>query len=549
MEEDSPTYMQLPEKHLVDNCINNQKKHYALFVSLCLAMGNVADAVEIMCVGFIMTEISYLSSLNKELLSAAVFMGMLIGGAAGGYISDYLGRRSCLLYSLGLNAVAGFFSSFSTNIELLIIFRLIAGLGIGGSVPIVFSLGAEIFPMSSRGRYLLVIASAWMVGAVFAALAAWLMLGTDINGHKILPGLNWRYYAAICSIPAFIAFFLCYAYVPESPRYLLRRGLLEETAKVLSTLSTVHVTPEMLAHEQIAFCAVPTSESNASNLTADQQQFSAPFASEEDTMVRKMRNDPFANIRILFVGHYLRTSLVLMIIWFTLSFGSYGIANWISTLFSDVGIGNPYAASFIFAMANLPGNLVSIWLIDRIGRRWLLTIGMVLAAVSVLGFALDQSDASVVVLSASLFNAFSVIGWNSLDCLAAEAFPTRSRTSAMGILAGFGRLGAICGQFVNGSLEKNIPALLFVTCASTLIGGIASWALPTDTANMALDDGDDRNGQMQSKLENGHVTRISTSLFSPDPSPNVSPSSSNTAWCKEAVGNPMQTTFQSTQQH
>lgn len=534
---EADSYVELPEKHLVDHCINNQKPKYALFISLCLAMGNVADAVEIMCVGFIMSEISYLSSLNKELLSAAVFIGMLFGGAAGGYISDYLGRRTCLLYSLGLNALAGFFSSFSTNIGLLIFFRLIAGLGIGGSVPIVFSLGAEIFPQASRGRYLLVIASAWMVGAVFAALSAWLMLGKDIDGHKIIPGLSWRYYAAVCSLPAFVAFMLSYWYVPESPRYLIRRGLVDEAAEVLSTLSVVQVTGRQLTHDQIAFSALPTSENAPSDSTGP------VTIKETKSMMDKVREDPFANIRVLFLGQYLRTSIVLMIIWFTLSFGSYGISNWISVLFTDVGIGNPYAASFIFAMANLPGNIISVWLVDWLGRRWLLTIGMVLAAVSVLGFALDQKDAAVVVLSASLFNAFSVMGWNSLDCLSAEAFPTRSRTSAMGILAASGRLGAICGQFVNGSLENNIPVLLFVTCASTLVGGIASWGLQTDTANMALDDrdADDISNEYDSKGPvKGYVqTNQSTALFSPEGSPSISPSSSSSAvWAD--TENPLQ---------
>jgi MFS family permease len=96
------------------------------------------------------------------------------------------------------------------------------------------------------------------------------------------------------------------------------------------------------------------------------------------------------------------------------------MSTWISTLFEDVGIGNPYAAAFIFALANLPGNIVSLVFIEKYGRRWLLSGGMCLAAVSALGFALDTHAAGVVVLCAALFNAFSVIGWNSLDCLSGK---------------------------------------------------------------------------------------------------------------------------------
>ncbi len=54
---------------------------------------------------------------------------------------------------------------------------------------------------------------------------------------------------------------------------------------------------------------------------------------------------------------------------FTLSFGSYGISTWISTLFEDVGLTNAYAAAFIYALANLPGNAASILYIEKYGRR------------------------------------------------------------------------------------------------------------------------------------------------------------------------------------
>ena len=56
----------------------------------------------------------------------------------------------------------------------------------------------------------------------------------------------------------------------------------------------------------------------------------------------------------------------------------------------------------------------------------------------------------------------------------------------MGVLAAGGRLGAVSAQFVNGSLEKNIPVLLFVTSACTVLGGLAAWLLPQDTTGSAM---------------------------------------------------------------
>ena len=96
-------------------------------------------------------------------------------------------------------------------------------------------------------------------------------------------------------------------------------------------------------------------------------------------------------------GKLMKITSILMIIWFTLSFGSYGISTWINTLFKDTGESNPYEDSFIFAAANLPGNIVSILLVDIYGRKKLLFFGMLLSAFSSIGFAIGKSQKELVV--------------------------------------------------------------------------------------------------------------------------------------------------------
>jgi MFS family permease len=499
---------------IVDNCINNPKPWKPLEFALCLALGNAADAVEIMCIGFIMSDISKVTTLQKELLSAAVFMGMFFGGLFGGYIADRIGRQRALLYSLGTNALAGFASTFSPSVEILILFRVFAGLGIGASVPIVFSLGAELFPTVDRGYYLSLIASFWMVGAIFSAFSAWILLGDDFYGDKILPHIHWRWFAFVSGLPAFLAFLLSYYRLPESPRFLINKQRLEEARVVLNRISTVRLSQDDLildtpqpAVQKFSATVTPLShhqiggEIEYGNISQNIPSVNHNDVGDSDVEISKMPLESltmFGALQLLFGQEFRAMTIVLMTIWFTLSFGSYGISTWISILFADVGIGNPYAASFIFALANLPGNLISLWFIDRFGRRWLLSVGMCLAGLASIGFALDTSNQAIVVLFASLFNAFSVIGWNSLDCISAEGFPTIARTSAMGILAGSGRLGAVAGQFVNGTLETNIPLLLFVTSACSIFGGLVSWALPQDTAGTSLGNDVDRKVSISS---------------------------------------------------
>lgn len=61
-----------------------------------------------------------------------------------------------------------------------------------------------------------------------------------------------------------------------------------------------------------------------------------------------------------------QSTAVLVLVWFTLSYGTYGVATWNNQLFADIGLSNPYLCSFIFALSNLPGNVASIILVERV---------------------------------------------------------------------------------------------------------------------------------------------------------------------------------------
>lgn len=496
---------------LVENLINNTKEHNVMLLTIILALGNAADAIEICCIGFIMTEIPDITTEDKEYLSAAVFLGMFFGGIICGFLSDYVGRKPCLLYSLGLNTIAGYASVFSPNILTLIACRVIGGIGIGGSVPAVFSLGAEMFPSHVRGKLLSVVASFWMVGAIFTASAAWIMLGDDFNGHKIMASVTgWRPFAAVCATPALLTFILTWAFIPESPRYLLGKKEYYEAARALEVMSGVPVRPsDLMRKEKVSKAAAASVGGNV----VSKFDPVVPLRGARGGTMNQIRESTLAR---LFAPSLIKTTLVLMVIWFMLCFGSYGISTWISELFIDIGVSNAYADAFIFALANLPGNIISICYVETLGRRRLLTYGMGLSGLAAFGFAIDTKQKELVVLFAALFNAFSTVGWNSLDCLSVESFPTNVRTSAMGILAASGRMGAIVAQFVNGSLEDNVPALLGVTSVFMILGGLLSWLLDNDNTGTQLADSEDEMSPADTASGVGHgYTSISSTTHSP----------------------------------
>jgi len=130
------------------------------------------------------------------------------------------------------------------------------------------------------------------------------------------------------------------------------------------------------------------------------------------------------------------------------------------------------------AASNLPGNLLSALLMDRVGRKGILTGSLVAACASAIAFRFAKTEVTVV-LAACTLNAVSTCSWNSLDCLSTESFPTGLRTSALGLLAATGRVGSIVGQFVFGSLvEQHTNELLILAGIVLGTGAVASVAMP-----------------------------------------------------------------------
>mmetsp|Transcript_16324 Transcript_16324/g.35451 ORF Transcript_16324/g.35451 Transcript_16324/m.35451 type:complete len:316 (-) Transcript_16324:111-1058(-) len=192
----------------------------------------------------------------------------------------------------------------------------------------------------------------------------------------------------------------------------------------------------------------------------------------------------------------------LQFIWFSLSFGSYGLLTWINSIFVKVHLQDLYFNELLFAAANLPGNILAGGLIDRIGRRLLLTLAMGCSALSLAAFAYfakgsDSNGAGgdgsvntvMIVLCACSFQAFSIAGWNALDTISGEVFPTSVRSTGMGVCTASGRIGALLAQFVNAALV-NQPVLLLSVASATLLVGAASPCLleGDDMARKGLED-------------------------------------------------------------
>lgn len=118
-------------------------KAQKLGVLIC-GIGNGIDAVEVLSLSYVLPELKSMPTSHKGMLSGAVFIGMLAGAVAAGFLADRQGRRPVLIGAMALN---GFFTlgfAMSHDILTMAALRFLTGCGVGGAVPVVFSLASEV---------------------------------------------------------------------------------------------------------------------------------------------------------------------------------------------------------------------------------------------------------------------------------------------------------------------------------------------------------------------------------------------------------------------
>lgn len=395
-----------------------------VLVLTCLGLANASEAVEVLSAGYIL---GGLSGDWRSAISSGVYAGMLLGGLVSGYWADRSqGRVRSLRLALLVAFCGAGSSAASPNPETLLLCRVVAGFGVGAATPPIFALAAELSPTPIRGACITYVAAWWMVGSIFAASAAKIVLvsATKLHVDFGLTWSSWRLYALICALPAMMAEVACSVQVGDRAR-------------------------PPIAVEEMA----------------------APMVPEATAAAARGGLHLRCNRRVL---------LTLSATYWGLNFGYYGMATWITVVLAKVGIKDVYGTALLYAAANVPGNVVALVLVDLFGRKPLLASSMGLAAMAALSLALElgrDPTLAWTVFAAVVFNAAATSGWASLDTLSAESFGATERATALGVLTAVGRLASIAAQFVNGALIAHPPRLLAVTAAFMLAGTLATLGL------------------------------------------------------------------------
>ncbi len=337
-----------------------------------------------------------LNSLQEGWAVSVVLIGCMFGAGLAGPVSDRVGRRRLMLISAVLFFVSAIGCAVPRTITEFVLFRFVGGLGIGSAAVLSPLYIAEVSPARIRGALVSVNQMAIVTGILLAYFINWVFAGAG--------PANWRYMYATGAIPS-VFFFLLLLRVPESPRWLVKRGREEEATRVLSRVDT-------------AEAAVREIRDIKETLALETGSFG------------ELSRPGFR--RPLFIA------IVLAV--FQQTTGINAILYYAPRIFESAGFGRMSAIgqSTIIGFTNMLFTVVAIVLADRVGRRPLLlvaTSGMGVALV-LLGAAfkfqfLPQSALLfVIILYIAFFSsAMGPLVW----VVMAEIFPIRMRGAAMGI--------------------------------------------------------------------------------------------------------------------
>lgn len=266
-------------------------------------------------------------------LASAGMIGMALGATLSGIAADKWGRKTLIIGNLIIFGVASGLSGFAVNYPMLLVLRFLTGFGLGGEGPVAFAFISEYSPTRIRGRNGILLESFWAWGWILSALVA----------YFLIPGYGWRVAFWIGAVPALLAV-VYHKAIPESPRYLASAGRTEE-ADALVRIMEEQAGIEYNAHKG------------------------------EKANLEQESHEPAEKVHVGFIDlwskKYVRTTLVLWVIWFGVNFGYYGFVLWTPTLLLGKGftLVKSFEFTLIMCLAQLPGYYSAAWLVERIGRK------------------------------------------------------------------------------------------------------------------------------------------------------------------------------------
>jgi MFS family permease len=428
---------------------------FHLLIVVALGITWVLDGLEVTIVGSIGPMLQDkralgLSAQDIGALASAYIAGAVAGALIFGWLTDRFGRRIIFYITLSLYIVGVLASACAWSALSLGLFRVITGLGIGGEYAAINSAIDELIPARLRGRIGLVVNGSYWGGAAIGAAGSLLLLG----GRFVSPGLGWRLGFGIGGVLG-LGVLLLRGFVPESPRWLVTHGRLEQAEK------TVREVEERVEHSGGG--KLPPAHGR---LTVHPHRVFG-FGLIFKAMLGKYRARAFLVLVLMIAQAFL----------FNAVFFTYGLV-----LNSAYHVPKPDVGLFILPLAigNLMGPLILGHFFDTIGRRKMITGTYAVAGVLLLatawGFHAGIFTAWTQTAAWIAIFFFASAAASSAYLTVSEIFPLETRAMAIALFYALGTLiGGVAAPLIFGKLiGESVAAVAYGYAGAALLMLIAA---------------------------------------------------------------------------
>ncbi|WP_116201605.1 MFS transporter [Amycolatopsis circi] len=382
-----------------------------------------------------------MDSLWSGLIGASALVGVFIGGAVFGPLTDRIGRK--LMYTIDLIAiiVCSVLQFFVADAAQLFVLRLLIGVAVGADYPIATALVTEFAPKAWRARLVGGLNAMWFVGATVAAFVGFFLLNVD---------QGWKWMLLSSAVPALLIV-IARTSIPESPRWLHSKGRDAEALEVLRTTIGEHATLDDLPE------------------------------AETKTPVSALWRRGYLK-RVVFISIFWTCTVVPL-------FAIYAFGPQILELFNLGGGNLSHLGYGLINFFFFVGNIAALLLVDRLGRRPVLIWGFAISAAGLFYLGLQPGAALwLIALAFAVYAVFnggpSILEWIYPN----ELFPTEVRASAVGLCTGISRIGAAVGTFATPWALTNLglSATMYIAAGIAALGAIVSAFMAPETKNIDL---------------------------------------------------------------
>lgn len=419
-------------------------------------LGYMFDAWDVTLNGFLTPLLGtafHLSTAERGLVATANLIGLAAGAITWGTIADRLGRKRAFGLTLLIFAVFSALGALSPNFGVFLVLRFIAGIGLGGCIPVDYALVSEFSPRAQRGRVLTAMDGWWPIGATLCGLSATLLL--PLHG-------NWRWMLAVMILPAVLLFWLRRG-VPESPIYLAKVGREAEARAVIDDLVLrTGATPE-----QYRIPPAPADRGRGGLAAAVQQ------------------------LRGVWAFNPVLTGMIWLL-FCTVLLVYYAALSWMPSILRAQGMGDvaAFAGTTVMNAVGILGVLTSVLLVERVGRKWVIGVSAPLASLALVVFALVLGVPAAAITMIAVFGFLILMVIPVLYAYVSELYPTRLRASGFGWASSASRVVTGFTPLIFGSLlwpVLGLPLTFGALAVVVLVAVLWMAAVGPETRGRELD--------------------------------------------------------------